>query len=110
MDLPLIEALHFKGKKYDAVILSDYFKTRHKMALANSVSKTESEQHEALVMSFCENLPAESFLDISADDMDVISAHVNEVMEKYAARHGLMEQVSTGKKPGKAPSRSRQKR
>jgi hypothetical protein len=80
------------------------------MALANSVSKTESEQHEALVMSFCENLPAESFLDISADDMDVISAHVNEVMEKYAARHGLMEQVSTGKKPGKAPSRSRQKR
>jgi hypothetical protein len=110
MDLPLIEPFHFKGKKYESVTLSDYFKTRHKMALANNVSRTESEQHEALVMSFCENLPAESFGDISADDMDLIANHVNEVMEKYAARHGLMEQGGAGKKPGKPSSGNRQKR
>ncbi len=110
MDLPLIEPLHFKGKKYESVTLSDYFKTRHKMALANNVSRTESEQHEALVMSFCENLPAESFGDISADDMDLIANHVNEVMEKYAARHGLMEEGGAGKKPGKPSSGNRQKR
>lgn len=110
MDLPLIETLQFKGKKYESVALSDYFKTRHKMALANSISKTEGEQHEALVMSFCENLPPDSFGDISADDMDVIAAHVNEVMEKYAARHGLLEQKEAGKKPAKAPGGNRQKR
>ncbi|MDQ3234226.1 MAG: hypothetical protein M3Q07_20660 [Pseudobdellovibrionaceae bacterium] len=98
MEHPLIEPLSYKGKKYETATLSDYFKTRHKLVLAENVKKSEELQHQALVMSFCENLPPESFGDISADDMDVIAEHVNSVMTKYAESHGMIEGQSPGKK------------
>lgn len=104
MEYTLQKPLLFKGKRYDTVTLSDYFKTRHRMALAQNIKETEAYQHQCLLMSFCENLPRECFDDLYSDDLDFIANHVNEVMLEYAESHGMPREGEAGKKaPPPAP-------
>ncbi|MDQ3232500.1 MAG: phage tail assembly protein [Pseudobdellovibrionaceae bacterium] len=99
MEYGLIKPLTFKGKRYETVTLSDYFKTRHKMVMAENSKKPEEMQMQLLVMAFCENLPKEAFDELYADDVDGIVLHVNTVMTEYAESHGIV----LGKKPRKRP-------
>lgn len=88
----------FRGKTYETVILSDYFKTKHKLAMAENSKKTEEEQQLAFLMSFCEDFPKEAFGEIPADDMDYIADHVAQIMLAYARNKGL---DTEGKKPNR---------
>lgn len=99
MEYTLIKPLLFRGKTYEKVILSDYFKTKHKMVMAENARKPEEVQFQLLIMAFCENLPSEAFGDLYPDDADEIAMHVNKVMIEYAESHG----VAPGKKPQKKP-------
>ncbi|MDQ3231788.1 MAG: phage tail assembly protein [Pseudobdellovibrionaceae bacterium] len=99
MEYALIKPLAFKGKRYETVTLSDYFKTRHKMVMAENSKKPQEMQMQLLIMAFCENLPKEAFDDLYADDVDGIMLHVNTVMIEYAESHG----ITPGKKPRKRP-------
>jgi hypothetical protein len=99
MEYRLIKPLTFRGKTYETVVLSDYFKTRHKLVMAENSKKPEEVQFQLLIMAFCENLPKEAFDDLYADDADEIAIHVDRVMTEYAESHG----VAVGKKPRQKP-------
>ncbi len=96
MEYKLSRPVAFRGKNYETVILSDYFKTKHKLAMAENSKKTEEEQQLAFLMSFCEDFPKEAFGEIAADDMDFIADHVAQIMLAYARSKGI---DTDGKKP-----------